>query len=266
MTYDYKSSCISRTGKIRNDNEDNFYFNGKSLPYVNSGIDKAIYAEGTSKDPKVIAVFDGMGGEIGGELAAVTGAETLKALVEKLTSKAVQPRKYLNESVQIMNEAVFRNSCEHGITRSGTTTAIFYFALDQFYICNVGDSRIYRYATGDLEILSEDDVIYNPNLKNQHLTQFLGVDSAQYSIKPHIKKGTISNNDLFLLCTDGLYNTVSEDEIRKIIDESHNDLTVCAERLADAAEKNGGDDNCTVILVYFTRQSWWERLTKHDGR
>lgn len=257
MIYNYKAACISRTGLVRQNNEDNFYFRGKSLPVENRGLHKALYAEGTSGEPVLLAVFDGMGGEVGGELAAAVGAETLRGQVEQLKRHALQPRVYVDTCIQRMNEAVFQRSRGQGYTRCGTTTALLYFALDQFYIGNIGDSRIYRYGDGGLQCLSEDDVLYDPDLKNQRLTQFLGVDPTQYSIRSHIKKGTLCRNDLFLLCTDGLYNAVPEETICRILDENAGDMVRCAEKLADAAEVYGGEDNCTVLLIAFTHHSWW---------
>ena len=262
MTYEYKSSCISRTGKVRSDNEDNFYFNGKTLPSENNGLRNALYMEGNSKDIETVAVFDGMGGELGGELAASAAAEKYSELFARITSKAMNPRVFLNETVSALNNAVYEKAKQTGITRSGTTAAILYFSLDQMYISNIGDSRSYRYLNGQLDQLSEDDVLYNPNIKNQHLTQYIGIDPNQYSLSTHVKKGKISDKELILLCTDGLYNAVSPEEICRILNDYRNDLAVCAEKLADAAENNGGDDNCTVILVNFNRRSWWKNLLK----
>ena len=179
MTYDYKASCISRIGKVRNDNEDNFLFDGKTLPSDNTGLLKAVYMEGNTKEAQVMAVFDGMGGEIEGEIAAATAAETLKEYRAVLNSKAMKARTFLSHAIDEMNVAVHKKSKELCLKRSGTTAAMLYLSLDQMYITNVGDSRIYRYTAGELEQLSEDDVIYNPNLKNQHLTQYIGIDNEK---------------------------------------------------------------------------------------
>lgn len=260
MIYEYKASCISRTGRVRNDNEDNFLFNGKTLPTDNTGLLKAVYMEGNTKEAQVMAVFDGMGGEMCGEIAAATAAETLKECCTVLNSKAMKTRTFLSDSIDKMNVAVHKKSKVLGVNRSGTTAAMLYLSLDQMYIANVGDSRIYRYAAGKLEQLSEDDVIYNPNLKNQHLTQYIGVDADRYSLQMHIKKGELSDGDIILLCTDGLYNTVKEDEICRILKEEQKDLTKCIERLANTAEENGGDDNCTVIIVKLSSTSWVRKL------
>ena len=89
MTYTYEASCISRIGTVRNDNEDNFFFDGKTLPSDNRGLKRALYLEGDTKELRLLAVFDGMGGEMGGEIAACTAAETLSEQFHKLDTKAV---------------------------------------------------------------------------------------------------------------------------------------------------------------------------------
>ena len=260
MIFDYKASCISRIGKIRNDNEDNFLFEGEILPSENEGMSSAICSEGTTEKPNIFAVMDGMGGELGGEIAAHTAAKTLLEKSGKLSGKTEKRKAFLKETLAEMNESVHKKSVELKFSRSGTTAAILYLENDRIYICNLGDSRIYRFDSGKLEQLSEDDVFYNPNVKNQCLTQFLGIDTEQYSVNPHIKKGEISGGDIFLLCTDGLYNAVSEDEIGRIIKAGNKDLAKCAEKLADTAEENGSDDNCTVVLVKILKKPFWKRI------
>jgi len=260
MLYQYEAACISRTGLVRDENEDNFLFHGKTLLCENHGLKTALYTEGTTKEPLFFAVFDGMGGEIGGEIAASIGAETLKAQTVKLLENVIQPRPFLMDAVEEMNSSIFDKSKELGVKRIGTTVALAYVYLDQIYICNVGDSRIYRFSDGKLDLLSDDDTVFNPELKNQHLTQFLGLDAQQYSLRPHIKKGALSGKDFFLLCSDGLYNALRENEIVEILEKSQNDLSTCARLLADAAEEHGGEDNCTIILLRFMKKTWLSKL------
>lgn len=260
MTFNYRAACISQTGKIRDDNEDNFYFDSKILPVANNGLKKAIYIEGTTKDILTLAVFDGMGGEAGGEIASCTAAEEYKRQASSLQGHAQQPSSFLDKTVDAMNAAVFEKGNEIGAERIGTTAALFYATLNQAYVCNVGDSRIYRYRSGELKQLTIDDSVSNPNMKNQYLTQFIGVDSGRYSLTKHIRKGDINRNDIFLLCSDGLYNMVSEKEMCCIINKHKDDLNQCVEELAQRAMDNGGEDNCTIIVVEFRQESLLSKL------
>jgi len=260
MLYQYEAACISRTGLVRDENEDNFLFHGKTLACKNQGLKTALYADGTTKEPQIFAIFDGMGGEVGGDIAASIGAETLKTQTERLRENVMQPRVFLEDAVKKMNCSIFGKSKELGVKRIGTTVALAYVYLDQIYICNVGDSRIYRFGDRRFDLLSEDDTVFNPDFKNQHLTQFLGLDEQQYSLRPHIKKGTVTGKDIFLLCSDGLYNALTETEIAEILKNCQGDLPTCAKYLADAAEEHGGEDNCTIILLRFMKKTWLSKL------
>lgn len=264
MTFQYRAACISQTGRIRDDNEDNFYFDGKILPVANDGLKKAVYSEGSTKEILNLAVFDGMGGEVYGEIAANTAAEEYKKQVQLLQTQAQQPSKFLNNTVDMLNNAVFEKQKEIGAERIGTTAAILYAVLNQVYLCNVGDSRVYRYRKGELTELTVDDTISSPNIKNQHLTQFIGIDSERYSLTKHIRKGTINRNDIFLLCSDGLYNMVDEKDILHILNQNKHDLNQCAEELTQKAMDNGGEDNCTVILVEFYQESLLSKLFRRS--
>lgn len=256
MIFDYQASCISRVGKVREKNEDNFLFDGKICLCKTQNLKSSIYTEGTTKNPQIFALFDGIGGTEGGEVAAFTAAETLRQQTLLLDKNVISPKQFLKDAVTQMNFYVYQKGHETGAPHCGTTSVVIYAMLDQLYICNVGDSRIYRFSSDRLCQLSEDDVIKNPAHKNQLLSQYIGVNPEQYSLNAHIKKGALYNDHLFLMCTDGLYNTVAEEEIISIIKTNKNNLTLCAEILADTAEKNGGGDNCTVILIRFRRRSW----------
>lgn len=260
MTFNYQAACISRTGKIRDDNEDNFLFNGKCLTEKNSGLKSPIYCESDTQDVQIFAVFDGMGGEDRGELAANTASRVLRSGLKSLSRKAASAGDLLEQSVCKMNRAVFEKGCSVGARQIGTTAAILYCYLEQLYVCNVGDSRIYRFHRGKLQLLTIDDTTNNPNVLNQQLTQFIGVDEDVYTIEPHIKKGEIIDNDIYLICSDGLYNMVSEKEIKKIISENSKDVAACVKKLSDKAEANGGEDNCTVVVVKFQRKSLTSRF------
>lgn len=262
--FQYRAACISQTGKIRDNNEDNFYFDGKVLPMVNDGLKKAVYIEGSTKSILNLAVFDGMGGEMSGEIAAHTAAEEYKKQVGLLQTQVQQPREFLDNTVDAINTAVFEKGKEMGAERIGTTAVILYAVLNQLYLCNIGDSRVYRYRKGKLAELTVDDTVPNPSIKNQHLTQFIGIDSERYSLTKHIKKGTINRSDGFLLCSDGLYNMVSEKDICHILTKNKHDINQCVEELTQKAMDNGGEDNCTVVLVEFFKESLLSKILRRS--
>ena len=131
------------------------------------------------------------------------------------------------------------------------TAAVLCVYLDRIHICNVGDTRVYRIKRNRITLISDDDVLESNNAKNCFLSQYIGVDSNEYTITPHIKKGRVLPNDIYVICSDGLYNSVPEKTIKDIVLKNKHELSLCSEKLVDCAETNGADDNCSVILVRF---------------
>lgn len=267
MQYQYTAACVSRTGLSRRTQEDSFLFAGATSSENLRNPNPALTAGGNTAAIQLFAVFDGMGGEQGGQVAARTAAQSLQTTYMTHDPEDDRTRDFLTKAVQTMNRAVFQTGQALSLTRMGTTAAVFHVHRDQFYLCNVGDSRIYRYSGGCLQQLSEDDVIFDPYVKNQSLTQYIGIDPERYCLRSHVKKGTICQGDCFLLCTDGLYNDVSQTEICQTLQSFRHDPSACARRLADLAEANGGSDNCTAVVISFCRKPWWKRFfqTKTKG-
>lgn len=251
MGLKYKAACVSLIGLVREKNEDNVYFNKESLPENNQGTNVVLTCECDGKSATMFGVFDGMGGEMGGEIAAHEAALALKTQDTNKPTESSKIRDFLDDTVTLMNRAVHEKGQSLGAERMGTTAAILYVEKHQAYVCNVGDSRIYRYSDDTLMMLTDDDTFANPNVKNQALTQYIGVDPEQYRLSPHIKKGSLANGEIYLLCSDGLYNMVSAKEICEIIKQNQNDMALCAKILAKKAEENGGEDNCTLIMIRF---------------
>ena len=127
--------------------------------------------------------------------------------------------------------------------------AMVCFDRRQIYVCNVGDSRIYRLRDGELRQLSRDHVrqLVIPGQSKAPLSQYLGVDPDELRLTPAIVKGKLKLADTYLLCSDGLTDMVGEEEIRDIL-QAEPVTRSCAAALVDAALKNGGRDNVTVIV------------------
>lgn len=152
-----------------------------------------------------------------------------------------------------INTAVVRNANDRHTTRMGATLAMLYFTSHRYYICNLGDSRIYQLRKNKLTQLSEDHVeklqLYdrNGNPRKAPLTQHLGIDPNEMVIEPHIANGWIRHGDQYLLCSDGLTDMLSDEEILNIMNrpQKTSEHVGC---LIEAALEKGGKDNITVIL------------------
>lgn len=209
-------------------------------------------------DYKLYVVADGMGGVKGGALASSLAIETFK---KEIDSAGSINEIVLAEAVSSANDAVYSRGCEEpGLTGMGTTFVGLCFIDDEMLIMNVGDSRAYRLRYGKYEQLTEDHTLVSELLKNgaitseqvdnhpvsHMLTRSLGpAESIQVDCfaAPEIPQA----GDLYLLCSDGLYNMVSDDEMAKALSDESIDESL--QSLIDLANERGGTDNITIILV-----------------
>lgn len=244
-----EAACLCNTGKIRRNNEDNFYFDGKCLEMVNEGLRNPAILEETLKNGWNCAVFDGMGGEAFGERASFAAARRMQQMERSLADYLIPPKKYLNRLISQLNEAVREAQQEMCTEHMACTMVALYFSGRYVYSCNLGDSRAYRLRNGEFLQISVDHTEKRPAGKSSKapLTQFLGVNSEEMQLEPYIAKGEIRKNDIYLLCSDGLTDMLSNFEIANILIESP-DAESAVQRLVQSALEKGGRDNITVIV------------------
>jgi protein phosphatase len=121
------------------------------------------------------------------------------------------------------------------------------FGEKDIYTCNLGDSKIYRCDNKNLTQISKDHVIDIFNDRKPPLSQFLGIPESEFIIEPYITHGAYNDGDLYLICSDGLTDMISENMIKNILAENK-DVKICVDILLEKALANGGTDNITVIL------------------
>lgn len=249
MSFTISAACGCSIGRIRENNEDNFYFDGKCLEAENEGMRNIVSFEDRLKAGLCLAVFDGIGGESGGELASFTAARELQSAEREVSDYLTSERKHLEYLTQRMNCAVVSAADRCGALTMGTTAAVLYFGSCCVYSCNVGDSRAYRLRSGEFMQLTRDHTEgHLPRGSGKAaLTQYLGIDPAEMRIEPYIAKGELRKGDVYLLCSDGLTDMVSNVEISGILLDCP-EVEQCARRLLRAALEHGGRDNVTVIV------------------
>ena len=153
MAYTIKYHYTSNTGKCRRVNQDNFLCVGRYLEHSNNGSEKIETGIAYSSEAPNFAVFDGMGGEERGEMAAYISA---KELSEFEFGKDVK-----NDLIAFCKKANFeicRFTEEKGLTSMGTTAAVLKFTKSKIYLCNIGDSKIFYLSDGVLSQLSYDHI------------------------------------------------------------------------------------------------------------
>lgn len=273
MAYQIEYAYTCHIGKIRNNNEDNFWCCGDSLEAQNQGMSHIRSGYMKQSEYPLLAVFDGMGGESCGKMAAFLAAEAcgehFKTAKDGIRN---DPEEFLNEICESMNQAI----CDYGRTNKinsmGTTAALLAFAEDAVYSCNLGDSRIYKSDREKFYQISQDHVLGRSLFGKAPLTQYLGMEEENLQLEPSISRQEIKIGDRFLLCSDGITDMLSDGEIADILSR---DIPVAktVEILVDRALKKGGRDNITVVLCEIMEQprnmfrrvlNWFHRQNEGD--
>lgn len=273
MAYQIEYAYTCHIGKIRNNNEDNFWCCGDSLEAQNQGMSHIRSGYMKQSEYPLLAVFDGMGGESCGEMAAFLAAEAcgehFKTAKDGIRN---DPEEFLNEICESMNQAI----CDYGRTNKinsmGTTAALLAFTEDAVYSCNLGDSRIYKSDREKFYQISQDHVLGRSLFGKAPLTQYLGMEEENLQLEPSISRQEIKIGDRFLLCSDGITDMLSDGEIADILSR---DIPVAktVEILVDRALKKGGRDNITVVLCEIMEQprnmfrrvlNWFHRQNEGD--
>lgn len=249
MRFSFDAACGCDMGKVRKNNEDNFFFDGKCLELDNQGLRNTACFSDALKNGLCLAVFDGMGGENFGEVASFTAARTIQSITRSLSDYFISERKYLQKLTMQLNHAIVEKKKELCTERCGSTMVALYFSSGYVYTCNIGDSRAYRLRDGEFLQLSVDHVEKRPEGTHRKapLTQHLGIDPEDMQIEPYIAKGKIAKGDIYLLCSDGLTDMLTNFEISDIL-MTCEEQTECVHKLVQSALEHGGRDNITVIV------------------
>lgn len=264
MAYQVEYAYTCHTGKVRNNNEDNFWCCGDSLLPENQGMSHIQSGCVKQSEIPVMAVFDGMGGESCGEMAAYLAAQSCgEHYKTKKTMFKNKPEDFLIELCNEMNRAVCSYSKENKINSMGTTAAVLAFGEDAVYGCNLGDSRIYRSKEGHFKKISTDHVLGGGLFGKSPLTQYVGIPEESMGLEPTITKQEAAIGVRFLLCSDGITDMLSDGEIADVLTREI-PVAETVELLLCRALKKGGRDNITIVLCEITEaeKTRFQRLTE----
>lgn len=251
-----KYTYIARThsGRVKSNNEDNLYVNG--IIKENESDAEFIISGQCDDKLQLFAVCDGMGGEEYGEVAS------LLAVRELAPYKIVDLETNLDRCVSKINQSINSKRADLEVRTMGTTFAGIYIDGNKAVASNVGDSRVYLYRKGKLQQLTEDhselqsllNMGFSPeNLSRRKggnaLTQYLGVDESEIKIEPYYSEIIdIEDDDIFLVCSDGVTDMINDESILSIINSSIS-IEEAAEKIEQQAIEAGGRDNITVVFV-----------------
>ncbi|GEA15091.1 MAG: family protein phosphatase [Moorella sp. (in: firmicutes)] len=234
-----RAEALSHTGLVRPGNED----------YFISDVERGLFA-----------VADGMGGHQAGEVASHLA---LRALQDRLFyGTAGEPLPRLLAAAEFANEIVYRCSLSSRERAGmGTTMTAVWIVGSRGFLVHIGDSRAYLFRDGQLQVLTNDhsyvgELVRCGGLTAEEarlhpqrniLTRALGtgntvdIDSREIELKP---------GDRLLLCTDGLYEVIPDQELADIMNR-HQELAGATRQLLRLALERGGPDNVTVVLALY---------------
>lgn len=224
---------VSKTGLVRQRNEDRFY----------------------AKGPLLI-VADGMGGYTGGEYASTMVVDTIVDVIERADIITVE---VLREAILEANRMVFEKSQSYKeLEGMGTTAVVAYVKEDTLLWAHVGDSRLYIYGDSQLRRMTNDhsmvqelvnagtiteaEVIHHP--KRNMLTRAIGVYDT---VEVDTGMVEVHEGERILLCSDGLSGYIEESRIEEILSEESSESRVL-EDLVQLVYDAGARDNVTIIL------------------
>ena len=249
MSYTLNAACGCNMGKVRSNNEDNFFFDGKHLEEINEGLSETLTMTAKIRKDTYLAVFDGMGGESYGETASYVAAKKMSVLAGFKRKTLMSAEYHFSGMAAVLNEAVVDAAAEKQADYMGATMVGLCFTKKKAAVCNLGDSRAYLLREGKLKQLSIDHVS-SRGMKTggkAPLTQNLGVDPDIMLVDPYTCSVKLQERDIFLLCSDGLTDMVGDDDICAVL-KRNREPSACVEELISLTLENGGIDNVTVIV------------------
>jgi protein phosphatase len=205
--------------------------------------------------PPLFAVADGMGGAQAGEVASKLAA----AALEDSDPETMSGPERITELIQEANRRVYeRAHTDPSTSGMGTTMTVALVEGTRVTIGHVGDSRAYRFRNGELEQLTEDHSLVNELLKSGKLsrdeadmhpqrsviTRAVGTD-PDVDVDAYVIEAEVG--DIFILCSDGLSDMVSDEIILETVEKHPGDLDRVTKALVSAANRGGGEDNITVV-------------------
>ncbi len=206
----------------------------------------------------LLAVSDGMGGERAGEVASAMVIESLQRTMGKDRQSQPPPDALLERAIGRANREVWHAAAKPGHERMGATLTALFVLGDSVHIAEVGDSRAYLLRGGVLHQVTRDQSYVQVLVDAGTMTPeeaetapmknvILQAMGQKSDVTVALGRLSLRQRDCFLICSDGLSNKVSPDEMKHVILTAPRLDAACA-TLIDLAKKHGGEDNVTVII------------------
>jgi len=270
----------TNVGLIRHDNQDSFMIANLETGEIATAAAPGVVAAHTA--PFIIVVADGVGGAASGALASQMAAETILSELHRWWHKVPKRdrdsiEKMLRRVLEIANKSIHQKAREspehHGM---GTTTTLALVLDGEAYIAQVGDSRAYLVRRSETTQITKDQSFVQRLIDAGRMTrkeaemsehrniilQALGPEEKVVTDLYHLR---LESGDLLVLCSDGLSNQVSAEEIGRIARGSTRPGEIC-EALIEEAIQTGAPDNVTVVTARVRSQEADLQQAAANGR
>lgn len=222
-----------------------------------------------SDELTLAVVADGLGGHSAGEVASLEAVKIFEQesgdFLNKYSPK--QLGEHLALTIGKANEKVYRLAHDKNkLTGMGTTVVSAFVYQEQFIVAHVGDSRAYLLHDDGLYQMTEDHTFVNFLIKNGQLTEEEAYTHPKRSVLTRavgtteevdidISDNRWSQDDILLLCSDGLTSMISDRDIGLVLSSTSMNLEEKGDRLVELALDAGGTDNISLILLQNTDRS-----------
>ena len=215
------------------------------------------------KDLGLLAMADGMGGHASGEVASKMAIEILR---ESLKKEGEPLPDRLSSGVRLANRMIYEAAqSQPQLNGMGTTLTALQLDGNRLSIAHVGDSRAYLIRGGVIEQITDDHTIVSEQVARGMMTReeaarsdMRNILSRALGVAPEVdvdmEELTVSEGDQLVLCSDGLSELISDDEILAEVRSSKRPELACNE-LVNLANQRGGEDNLTVIVAYLHQEN-----------
>ena len=246
--------AVTNIGRVRSKNQDN-YICGSFCSDISGGklshelrTDTSVFG--------LFGVFDGMGGHLYGERASRIALDTASELLSDYSGET--PERFFEKILALSNERICREMAENVKGRMGTTASLLALTDDRYYLTDIGDSPIFLIRDHRISQISLEhserrnyEEVFGTNYdhsKKFKLTQHLGILPEEMELDPYYYSSQAFPGDVFLICSDGLTDMVSESAVLQTVESGMSIKQIC-DTLVRMALENGGRDNITVVLL-----------------
>jgi protein phosphatase len=254
-------SGLTVIGHVREHNEDRLGWVALDgdAPYVTPASEHALTQTTLVSDlGLVFAVADGLGGYGGGEVAAGMAVEAILTQAQKGITGGARIPGILRDAFNRANHEILDAAISgRGGRKMQSTLSTLVITPGEAHLGHVGDSRVYRRRSGELELLTTDHSQVMELLRMHIITQEQAIEHpARYAltrsvggditVRTEIRSERVEQDDCFLLCSDGLWSNVTSSEIASALEL---DVADACQKLIDLALERGGDDNATAMVI-----------------